>query len=385
MEGGIYAEDKCEICGSSFVHHANRGYVCPKHKRQMSKRLRVRFRGIRRRFSSYDDANHFLSGLRFKADEGSFDKRDYATDNPLGFENFVKKYLLTKTNLKSYRDIQTHLKKAVSFFDQTNIKTIQYGELEDFLLVLDGLADKTKHNVMSDIHAFFAWACKREKQISMPEFPKVEYELGWRNTIGPDVQQDILDELFRISYDKNPKIYIGVKWLMTYISIRPNEMRNIKEGDFDFNLGVVLIRDPKEKGSKTVPLLPEDIETIKSFPKALPHLFFFRHGRYKGVSDKTRHQFGKDYFYYWWKKACRNLGIEGVDLYGGTRHSTARAMRLIHTPEQIKRATMHKTNKAFDRYFQIQLEDVRELYDMGTIRGQKKAPTSGAKVLKLNK
>ena len=40
---------------------------------------------------------------------------------------------------------------------------------------------------------------------------------------------------------------------------------------------------------------------------------------------QTGDQFGKDYFYKWWKKACTNLGIDGVDLYGGTRHSTATA------------------------------------------------------------
>jgi hypothetical protein len=58
-------------------------------------------------------------------------------------------------------------------------------------------------------------------------------------------------------------------------------------------------------------------------------------------------------------------------------------MRMIDSPEKIKKATMHKTNQAFDRYFQIELEAVRELYNMGTITGQKKAPSSGAKALKL--
>jgi hypothetical protein len=56
---------------------------------------------------------------------------------------------------------------------------------------------------------------------------------------------------------------------------------------------------------------------------------------------------------------------------------------MIDSPEKIKKATMHKTNQAFDRYFQIELEAVRELYNMGTITGQKKAPSSGAKALKL--
>ena len=74
----------------------------------------------------------------------------------------------------------------------------------------------------------------------------------------------------------------------------------------------------------------------------------------KGSSEK--------YLYKWWVKACDNLGIKGVDLYGGTRHSSAKALREFHSPEEIKRATIHTTNKAFERYFQIELEDVRDIY-----------------------
>ena len=37
--------------------------------------------------------------------------------------------------------------------------------------------------------------------------------------------------------------------------------------------------------------------------------------------------FGKHRFYSAEKDACHNLGIEGADLYGGTRHSSATALR----------------------------------------------------------
>ena len=71
-------------------------------------------------------------------------------------------------------------------------------------------------------------------------------------------------------------------------------------------------------------------------------------------------------------QACENLGIEGVDLYGGTRHSTAVYLREIgHSPEAIKRATMHSTNKAFDRYLRISGSEVRPIYQ--DARGSKKA------------
>jgi len=40
----------------------------------------------------------------------------------------------------------------------------------------------------------------------------------------------------------------------------------------------------------------------------------------------------------------------------------ARALRRYRTPEEIKRATMHSTNKAFERYFQFESDDLRSIY-----------------------
>jgi hypothetical protein len=53
----------------------------------------------------------------------------------------------------------------------------------------------------------------------------------------------------------------------------------IKEGDLDFHLGGVLIRKPKEKNPKFVPFIEEDFAILKSYPTALPHLYFFQHGK----------------------------------------------------------------------------------------------------------
>ena len=41
---------------------------------------------------------------------------------------------------------------------------------------------------------------------------------------------------------------------------------------------------------------------------------------------------------------------------------TFMALRKYRTPEEIKRATMHQTNKAFERYFQIESEDISAIY-----------------------
>ena len=128
-------------------------------------------------------------------------------------------------------------------------------------------------------------------------------------------------------------------------------MRNI-----NLESGFIHIPHPKEgskKQGKFAYLDPEDIELLKSFPRSInPDLYFFRQvsGR-SGV--KAWEQFGPKYFNKWWDKACVNLGIVGVVLYGGTRHLTATALGKLLTPEQIRRGgTGSATNKAFERYFQ---------------------------------
>ena len=145
--------------------------------------------------------------------------------------------------------------------------------------------------------------------------------------------------------------------MASFPEVRPGELRLVKEGDIDLNLGIVWIRHTKEGQEKKIYLLQEDIEFFKSCQTALPHMPFFRHmPKRKGVSRKHYEKnggiFGKDLCLKWWNQACKNLGIEGVPLYPGTKHSTVTAARdQGMTPEEIRLyLTGHKTNKAFDRY-----------------------------------
>ena len=225
------------------------------------------------------------------------------------------------------------------------------------------VSDKTKANIKSALHDFWMWLRKRKiiKYHDMPEFPEVKFELGYRKIIDKETQEEILAEIYKLTYHINQKIWLGIKWLCTYISIRPGEMASLKEENIDLGNGYLMFPQPKEKRMKIVPILEEDIEILRSFPEAIPSIYFFRH--VKGVQGvKEGEPFGEKYFYKWWVKACNNLGIEGVDLYGGTRHSSARALRQYCSPEEIKRATMHSTNKAFERYFQIESDDLRNIY-----------------------
>ena len=80
---------------------------------------------------------------------------------------------------------------------------------------------------------------------------------------------------------------------------------------------------------------------------------FFRH--VSGVSGvKSDQAFGNKLFYKYWIKACKEIGIEGVDMYGGTRHSTTTETARRHGSDKAKKASGHQTNKAFERYCQYQ-------------------------------
>ena len=85
---------------------------------------------------------------------------------------------------------------------------------------------KTKHNINAALHNFFVWVWKRNKKIfsisEFPEFPTVQFILGRRKIVSKEVQTTIVEEIKRIC--KNPKVYLGIKWLCTYGNVRPGEL-----------------------------------------------------------------------------------------------------------------------------------------------------------------
>ena len=362
MKGGIYSDEKCPICGAS-LKDTGRSLACPKHKECRATRHKVIFGTITKRFKSYNDADRFLNGVRFKTDENTFDERDYRKDNPLGFSNMSEKWLLyhgKEVRPGTRKNLISHIRHAQYFFENTNVKDIRYGNLEDFLHSIS-LSDKSKHNILSTIHSFFVWMKKRREINELPDFPEVSFELGYRRTVDKETQSQIIQEVERIC--PNRKVYLGIKWLATYISIRPGELIKLTEGNIDTGNGYLYIPASDSKTEyKAIPLISEDVEILKSFPLSFPAMPFFRHaGGIQGVADNE--PFGLKYFYKWWVKACKNLGIEGVDLYGGTRHSSVRALRKYRSPEEIKRAAMSETNKAFERYMGKDTDDdLRSVY-----------------------
>ena len=368
VKGNITTREKCFVCGKSLVHDERRnGCFCPDHPQVGATTFIVRFgRDIYKRFKSYPHAAQFLNGLRFKTGEGTFDKRDYQNSKPLSFINLSEKYLNRKRNLKSFKEIRNYIRTAQKHWDHTNVKEINGADIEDYLFSIPNISEKTRANYKTSISDFWKWLLRRGviNMAQMPIMPQIKYELGYRTITDRETQGSIIDEVRRIS-SNNKKIWLGIDMLSVYVSMRPGDLLKIRERDIDLKYGVVIIHNPtKTKNkSKTIRLLDRHIEIIGEmmikYP-ALPHMPFFRH--VPGVSGVSANApFGPKYFKKWWDKACQNLGIQGLDLYGGTRHTTTTEIARLAGADKARKATAHETNKAFDRYCQFQDDTAFEM------------------------
>ncbi len=363
MKGDIYTNQKCPACGSKMTHNEKRNNCfCVKCSMPASKGYFIRFENICKRFSSsYPAAAQFLNGLRFKSTEGTYDRRDYQKEQPLGFENQAEAWLaVKKTRIKkeSFKNLRNYINKAVAVWGNRNIKTIGFAAIEDFLFNPNTTGnDKTRSNIKSCLHDFFKWISNREG-IPVPDMPQCSFELGWRNYTDWETQTKIIDKIKEQTFDSNPKIWFGVELLAGYAELRPDDLRRITEADFDAEAGLIIIRNPTKKKNKLkiIKLLPEHVEIYKELTEkypGLPNLPFFRH--IGGISGTASNQsFGQKYFYKKWVDACKSLGITGLDLYGGTRHTTTTELAKVAGRDNAKKFTGHDTNRAFERYCQAQ-------------------------------
>ncbi len=85
---------------------------------------------------------------------------------------------------------------------------------------------------------------------------------------------------------------------------------------------------------------------------------FFRH--------KNGKRFADDMFWKWWVRACANLKIEGVDLYGGTKTTSTTECEeqdvLEEFEKELQAATMHQTDDAFRHYRKPKEDRLRRIY-----------------------
>lgn len=387
MKGNIYTRQKCWIFKGRLVHDERRqGCYCEKHRdEQASAQFYIKFgKDINKRFLTYDKAARYLTGLRYETDAGKFDVRDHLASMPLSFTNQARAYLEYKKRQKlaTFRAVERYINRAAAFFGDRNVKYIKKKDISRFLQSLKNISKKTKANYTSQIRDFYYNFLYEEEEIlglaDLPKMPKIDFELGFRKIINIETREKIVDRFKEMTYEKNPKLWLAVDILCAYNNLRPGDLPRLKEGDIDLEYGVMTFWRPTKSKRKKAPkvirirLLDYHIEEIRVLKKEFPatgNMIFFRHTALSG--KKADAPFSENYLYKQWKKACADLGIHDLDLYGGTRHSTTTAMAKALGKTKARKFSGHDTDKAFDRYCQIGDEDTfNSAQIMAKIRGK---------------
>jgi len=365
MKGNIYCYEKCPTCGQRLMHFEPTGFYCPSHPEIRATKLQLRFGTITRRFQNYEEAYRMLNGLRYKTDEKTFDPKDYQTSQPLGFENLVERFLHSKRHIKSVEKYRQRLSFGVTAWGNRNVKEIGTADIADLINELrdKNKSDKYIKDIRDTMEMLWKWLFDREEIQKLPKFPKVKGNMKFRKVVTKENQIKIFNKIKEMTSKSNPRIYMAVLILMTYPMVRPGELIKVKGKDFDADMKRLYLNSTKEGKRKHLPLLPEDVEMLLSLPKSFPEMYIFRH--LKGFGSAKPHEgFGKGYLNSVWKNACKEIGIKGVSIYPGTKHSTVMDMRNEQglSKSDCKEATGHVSNKAFDRYCEVQDDALRSLY-----------------------
>ncbi len=347
--GGIYSDQHCPLCNATFRDNHRDACACPDHPDYRATTFVVRFKKQSSRCRTYAEAERLLTGLRHEADRGRYDPRNYLTrTKPLSFRTLSNEWLEEKSKQISnstYRHYKQHMSAALDVWGDRPVKTITAQDIKAFLFGLH-VGEKTRHNAASCLHHFWRWVLEYDEETPIieriPRFPQIRYELGYRTITTKDVQQRVLSEIHR----RSPlRAWIAIKWLCTYVKLRPDDIRRITESSVFLDNGLVVIERPtKRRNQKALWLIPEDVEILKGLTRGMPQMPLFRH-------EGTGEVFGKAYLSREWNKACKAVGLEGVSLYAGTRHTSVTALQEHYSPDQIKLlGTEHDTNRAFERY-----------------------------------
>jgi integrase len=382
---------------------ANLECVCcpnPKHKKtERATTLFIKFiKGYpKRRFSNKDPitayrmAHQELESLRKSVGDGAYDPRDHASGNPLGLRKICEKYLKQKKygkkqSEKTLAQTERELMRLCDFCfskfgGEISIRELSTPIIREFecYLVSEASFDPHGHkkstgkfspkciaNNIDSIRGMWNYMADNEEftPIKSIKWPVGDKEnMAMRKTFGSRERQlEVVDEVKRIA-GPNQRIWLAIRWLCIYTALRPCELRPLKENDVDLDNGVLYVdrhKNSRKKGPKTIRLLSTDIEILKEWNtfSELP-IFRFTERPWRGSKVNPGDPFGPDLIYSYWKRACKNLGIEDIDLYGGTWHSTQRHYkRMGLSTEDCFRLSQHTTSKAGERYLHLDDEEM---------------------------
>jgi integrase len=376
--GGIYSDQKCGGCGKSFVDDGRVCLRCPDHPYSIATSFKVKLRGTTARFSGYWEAKNYLYAARQAIGAGTWSAPGkvitlgHIQDAFLDWKrDLVKMGRLNTSSVNAYNSRLCRIVDTIGV--SKDASSVRYRHVHSFLYKSGG-APKSIYDSYTVFKEMIEWAFDMGDITAKPKWPpfdfSLEHDMKRRKTVDKETQTRILHDIYLHEWDIRPRLYLAVRFLATYISIRPKELLTVEERDYNRKQGYLVIKQHKTgRGNKIVRLTQQDIALLDELPRGMPGMPLFRHDVPCQGVNRAGDGFGQAAFYRAWKRACKRLGIEDVDLYGGTRHSSAVALYKDAgvSPEEIKKATGHKSSVAFTRYFKLDIDDVLEIHKLAGV------------------
>ncbi len=335
----VRTKEKCPKCRRSFKE-TSLGLLCPKcyttPRRYFvdlsweGRRIRLYSDKRGNPLSSWEQANQLRQQIAYEIENRVFDPSRYVLRDQKEFllRNYIERFIeyserkgLKPSALKDRKRIlRTHV---LSFLENgcqiSDIRDIRKRHIEDFVdhLRKSGKSPKTIYNILAELKALLNWAHRREDIERVPQFPEIKLPERVPQGLDLEVQLEILK---RIPAEHRPIF----QFMMTY-GCRPGEARALMWDCVRFREREIIIKRtfshrklvelPKEGKWKVLPMHSGIEELLRELYRRKKSLFVFSHSR----SD----HYGEALLSQLWRKACDELGLEGISLYEGVRHSFA--------------------------------------------------------------
>ncbi len=242
-----------------------------------------------------------------------------------------------------------------SFFNERSIHELTYGHLEDWSLSMarDQLSPKTRQNALGAFRSFLRWLKRREVLLKVPETPAVKVDEYLPRVLSIEDQDRVLREI--------PDEERGIVLALAHLGIRPGEARALDVADYQDGWLTVdkavkgpgadaPIRGTKTGKGKRLPGSDELREWIERHVD--------RVGRLSGAPLFVNPRTGKRFTHYalrdTWRRATEAVGLEGVRLYEGTKHTMATdAIRRGVSEHALQTFLGHADARSTRRYARI--------------------------------
>ena len=242
-----------------------------------------------------------------------------------------------------------------SFFQGTSIYELSYGVLEDWSLWMAGrgLSPKSRRNALGAFRSFLGWLKRRRELREIPEMPHVKVDEYLPRVLSIEDQDRVLAEI--------PEAERGIFLALAHLGIRPGEARALDVADYRDGWLMVdkavkgpganaPIRGTKTGKGKRLPVSDELREWIEEHVDPV--------GRLQGTLLFVNPRTGGRYTHYalrdTWRRATAAVGIEGVKLYEGTKHTMATDAIRRGVPERALQTFLgHSDVRSTRRYARI--------------------------------